>query len=127
MGAVYYLSIQYAPKNPDGTVPEGYDMEFSDSKGFVGKRVTRIRHSNQIPVSKMKLLSSNEHFSPFRSNMRMCEDIYEITKKTFDEMEDKPELKKIIVPNCKNNIGWQEINHQDEYSEVKYFLVKGLK
>lgn len=122
----YYLSIQYARKNPDGTIPEGYDMEFDDSKDFVGKRVTRPRYSDQIANSRIKLLSSTETFSPFRSKHRMAEDFYEITKKTFESMEEKPELKTIKTGDGDKS-GWSEINHQDGYSEIKHFIIKGLK
>ena len=119
----YYLSIQYVRKNPDGTIPEGYDMEFDDSGNFAGKRVTRPRYSDQIPSSKKKLFSSTEASSPFRKKHKMTEDIYEITKKTYETMEEKPELKTIRTDDG-DKTGWSEISHQDDHSEIRHFIIK---
>ena len=121
----YYISIQYARKNPDGTIPDGFDMEFDDSE-FVGKRVTYPRYSDQIPKGRLKLQSSQESFSPFRKNHRMATDIYEITEKTYDSMEDKPPLSDIEDSDGKRKKGWVEKDHQDQYSEIRKYIIKGL-
>lgn len=123
----YYISILYARRNPDGSIPEGYDMEFPDGKDFVGKRVTYPRYSDQVPQSKLKMLSCDEGFSPFRSGMRMAQYTYEITKKTFEEIEEKPELTHISLDGKTKVWAWVEKDHQDKYSEIRKYIVKGYK
>lgn len=127
MSLNYYISILYARKNPDGTIPEGFDMEFPDSKGFVGKRVTYPRYSDQIIPSKKKFISSSNGYSPFRHDIKMVQDTYEISKKTFDEMEEKPPIEEMSLDGKTKVYGWTEKNHQDEYSEIRKYIIKGYK
>lgn len=123
----YYISILYARKSEDGSSPEGFDMTFDDDLGFVGKRVTYPRYSDQISIHRMKLLSSSESFSPFRRGHRMTIDTYEVPKKEFEGMEEKPELEKYVIDGKKETYGWTEKNHQDKYSEVRRYIIKGYK
>ena len=123
----YYLSIQYARKNQDGTIPQGFDMEFPDNPEFVGKRVIYPRYSDQIPKTGMKLLSTSENASPFRKNQRMRIETYEITNKTFESMEEKPEIEKFVIDGKKKRYGWSEKSHQDDHSELRRYIIKGYK
>lgn len=124
---VYYTSIQYAPLNEDASIPQGFDMEFSDSSDFVGKRVIYPQWSYQLTKSQKSLRSSNETFNPFRKTLKMVADVYEISQKTYNSMEEKPPLETIKLSDGSEYQGWKEEDHQDEYSEIRIFIIKRKK
>lgn len=122
---IYYLSLKYGKRDPDGSIPPSFDIEFPDSPETVAKRVTVPNYHEQIPKSKLKLVSSQEVQSPYRKNMMLTVDTYEITKKTYESMEEKPTIGEIKSPDGKKKvIGWLEHDHQDDHSEVRKYIIK---